>query len=216
MSDLFDNELQKVIDHISQIPITERFEESSFGYDNPAYICIDAVLSIRRQYFAFVVPRIDYFKENNSDIDSLISLLSLIEEKGYKGFQKVWNYNHPERVEILENLIRQFLAYNEKNNYQDELKAMKNWALSTSPNDYRYFGVPGIGMATFQYLRMLCGAQTVKPDVHIKNAINLALDRQVSDIEAIVFIELASQELDLPTSVLDHNIWRHYAEKPSE
>ncbi len=216
MSDQFTQELHKLIDHLSNIPITAKLEANEFGYDNPVDICMDAVLSIRRKYYSFVVPRLEYFRENQPEIRSLQRLAALIRSAGHEEFCKLWNYNHFARVELLENLVQRFIAYNTENNFEEELKGMQHWARLSSPQDYRRFGVKGIGLATFQYLRMLLGVQTVKPDVHIKKAISLALGRKISDAEAITFIEKASQKLDLPATVLDHNIWRYYAEKPTE
>lgn len=213
MTDKFTQELQKLIDHLSDILIIEEIETNEFGYDNSVDICMDAVLSIRRKYYAFVVPRLEQFRNKNPEIRSLHTLLMLIQSSGHEEFCNIWNYNHLVRVQLLESLIRRFITYNTENNFQNELEGMKDWAKRSSPKDYRNFGVKGIGLATFQYLRMLLGVQTVKPDVHIKNSIGIVLNRDVNDFEAIEFIEHASEKLGLPATVLDHNIWRYYADK---
>jgi hypothetical protein len=185
MSDQFTQELQKLIDYLSNISITEKLEANEFGYDNPVDICMDAVLSIRRKYYAFVVPRLEYFRKNCPEIKSLQAILALIHSVGHEEFCKLWNYNHLARVQLLEALVQRFITYVTEINFQDELKGMQHWANNAQPQDYQHFGVKGVGLATFQYLRMLLG------------------------------VEKASQKLDLPATVLDHNIWLHYAEKPT-
>lgn len=214
MSNKFEQEIKQLTAYISQnIPITEKFQEGGFDYDNPVDVCMDAVLSIRRKYNAFVIPRLENFRENYPNITTLKSLSKMIADLGPEKFCTAWNYNHPARVEMLESLTQRFLKYNEANNIQAELEGMQHWANSVSVLNYQDFGVKGIGLATFQYLRMLLGVQTVKPDVHIKKACGLALNRTVNDLEAIELIEQVSKQLGLPATVVDHNIWKKFAQK---
>lgn len=214
MSDKFEQEIKQLTAYISQnIPITQKFQDEEFGYDNPVDVCIDAVLSIRRKYNSFVIPRLEQFKQNYPDINTLSALSKMIHDLGPEQFCTAWNYNHSARVEMLQSLTQRFLEYNEANNFQEELNGMKHWANSVSVSKYKDFGVKGIGLATFQYLRMLLGVQTVKPDVHIKKACGLALNRTVNDLEAIELIEQVSKRLDLPATVVDHNIWKKFAQK---
>ena len=58
---------------------------------------------------------------------------------------------------------------------------------------------------------MLFGVSTVKPDVHIKKAVSLALNKQVSDLEAIWLVEQASIAMGLTPIMVDHNLWRSFA-----
>ena len=115
------------------------------------------------------------------------------------------------RVKTLENLVNRYMAYANEINEANDLVAMKDWAQKSSVMDYEKFGVNGIGLATFQYLRMMLGVSTVKPDVHIKRAVSSALSRRVADLEAIWLVEKASEEMGLPATLVDHNLWRNFA-----
>jgi hypothetical protein len=213
-SRLTDNsDVNDLVKYISKIPVANELKPEEFGYPNPVHNCLDAVLSINRRYNEFVLPRIKHFQTHYPQIKTLKQLRSLIQEKGYEGFNRVWQYNHLDRVKMLDDLAKKFISYAEEIHESDDLAAMKNWANKVSPKDYDKFGVHGIGLATFQYLRMLSGVSTVKPDVHIKKAVGYALGRQVSDMEAIWLVEQASKEMGLPATTVDHNLWQYYSSK---
>ena len=57
------------------------------------------------------------------------------------------------------------------------------------PEDYLTLNIKGCGIACFQWLRMLFGADTAKPDVHIVNFLSENLGKKVSQIEAVYLME---------------------------
>lgn len=181
------------------------------SYENAALICIDAVLSINRKYYKFVVPRISYFQENYAEIDNLEKLLVLLEKEKILGFNKCWNYNHIQRAEILYNLTRKMITIANEHKDLKELDALKLWARTTSPIDYQTFNVEGIGLATFQYIRMMLGAKTIKPDVHIKRIITNVLNKKISDIYVITLFEKACNDLGMDIAEVEHNLWLNEA-----
>jgi hypothetical protein len=199
-----------MVGYLAHIPLLD-FQAAEYGYENATHICLDAVLSINRRYFRFVVPRIKYFQENYPDVTTLAQLKNLIQKFGYNGFAAVWNYKHPSRVETLECLVNKYIKYNGANSFSEDLAGMRHWANYANVLDYMHFGVKGIGLATFQYLRMLLGVPTVKPDVHIKRAVSEALHRKVTDLEAISIVEQASKEIGLSATIVDHSLWRVFA-----
>ena len=181
---------------------------AEFGYDHPVLVCLDAVLSIRRPYQTFVVPRINAFRERYGDVDTLPNLRKLIEQHSEDGFVDVWNYRHPERVRMLDALAVFFLAHGEKHCFTDDLAAMRHWAEHFNVAHKQSLDVAGIGPATTQYLRMLLGVSTVKPDRHIHRTVQQALGRRVTNGEAISLVEAVAKRLGVGALVLDHAIWR--------
>lgn len=202
-----ESDLGKLIEFIQQLPIEKNIKPDEFGYENPILILLDAVLSINRQYYPFVVPRINDFQKRYPEINNLNSLVDLINSVGIDNFNIVWNYNHPERVKILLDLTNKFISYRNKIMLIDDLQTMKHYASNTSVYDYKNFNVKGIGLATFQYLRMMLGVSTIKPDVHIKKAISKVLNRKIGDLEVIDLLETACKALEIPATTIDHNIW---------
>ena len=183
-----------------------------YGYDNPVLICLDAVLAIQRRYKQFVVPRISRFQQEYPHIRSLSDLKQLIERYGHRRFgEQVWNYRYLPRIQTLELLVNWFLAYQQKHGFADDLEAIRYWAQQPYQEPLSAYGVRGIGIATTQYLRMLTGADTVKPDVRIHQAIEDALGRSVENEEAISLIEEAARRLGVGATTLDHAIWKFYS-----
>ena len=54
---------------------------------------------------------------------------------------------------------------------------------------------------------MLFGADTTKPDVHIKRFVSGILSREVSDIESLFLLEAASKRAGLSARAVDYFIW---------
>ena len=205
-----ENDLLLLKEYLSNI------EKKALGnYENAVLVCLDSVLSINRKYYTFVVPRITYFQNKYPNITKLDDLCKLIETTGIDGFKECWNYNHPERVKILYDLCNRLIKVVSLNKDKNELISLKKWAIQSSVNDYNNFDVTGIGFATFQYIRMLLGANTVKPDVHIKNKISEIVGRRVNDKYAVELFEMACNELKLNIADVEHYIWKKKA-KDSE
>lgn len=210
------NDLEKIMNFIKTVD-SSKFEGNSLGnYKTAVLICIDAVLSINRQYYKFVVPRINYFQNKYSYVIELRQLLSLIEEKGIEGFSECWNYKHNDRVETLYLLVQKLIDIAKQYPSVSELESLKVWAKQSLPSDYKEFKVKGIGLATYQYIRMMLGASTVKPDIHIKRAISNVLNKNISDIDAINLFEQACRNLNLDTAVIDHNLWLQLASNAND
>ena len=98
----------------------------------------------------------------------------------------------------------------------DELISLRKWASDASVLDYDKFGVKGIGFTTYQYIRMLLGANTVKPDVHIKNKISEIVGRKVNDKYAVQLFESACRNLKLNIVDVEHYIWKKNANNSEE
>lgn len=74
--------------------------------------------------------------------------------------------------------------------------------------------VPGFKLAGFQYLRMLFGAETTKPDVHILRYVARTLNRPPATranemVRAVYAVERAGELLGVSVRSLDVAIWEH-------
>ena len=206
-------EIQKYIEFINSLDLTFDKKQEEYGYDNPVILLMDATLSINRQYNKFVLPRLEYFKQRFPNINTLQKLSNLIAEKGINNFGGVWNYNHPKRVEILQNLTMFFLNYKAKNSIEDDLKSMKHWAKNVDINSGKILPIDGIGFATGQYIRKMLGVDSIKPDVHIKKSIFEGIGEKMSDKKTVSFIEKIAKEMGISATALDYAIWKHYSLK---
>lgn len=207
-----DTQIDSFVKWISSVDLDFNAKPKEFDYRNIVPILIDAVLSMNRQYESFVVPRVNAFERQYPEICSLRALHTLITGKGEDGFREVWNYNHPDRVRILKDLVEFFLAYKDEGTFQTDRDAMMHWA-----NTGIILPVKGFAYKTTQYLRMMLGVSTVKPDIHVRRAAEDAVGNKLSDINVVKLIELAAVQIGKDARDLDYAIWKHLSAKnPSE
>lgn len=178
-----------------------------FHYGESALICLDTVLSIGRDHGDFVEPRMNHFLQHWPRVRSLPDLRWLIERKGPGGLAAVWNYWHPARAQTLERLVDWFLIYQREHDINDDLDAMRHWALQPGSQKLNE-DVDGLGFAPMQYIRMLAGADTVMPDQQIRRAVGAALGYRgpAGEKTAVEMLEAAALRLDVEARKLDSAI----------
>ncbi len=94
---------------------------------------------------------------------------------------------------------------------QTERERLHHWAISVCPGDYASLGIAGFGLSGFQYMRMLFGAQTTKPDVHIQRFVSEIMGYSVNDYKALLLLEQAAQIANVPLRDVDNAIWKERA-----
>ncbi len=76
-------------------------------------------------------------------------------------------------------------------------------------------GIHGLGQVTFEYFRLLCGAETSKPDIMVIAWLEGVLDERPDTPRALDLIAALTSELHRRWSepvlqrAVDHTIWRH-------
>ncbi len=177
----------------------------------PAVLVIDCVLSLNRPYDKFVVPRLDVFEEKQPKIQRITDLAKLI--AGYPTphafVQQELNYNHETRANTLQAVV-EFVCQivQGTQTIEEEKEILKQWAIQAEPYGYQTLNIKGFAIAGFQYLRMLFGADTTKPDVHIIGFLSDILNRRVSAVEALRLLEAASEQVGLSVKDVDTYIWQ--------
>lgn len=183
------------------------------NWANPPLDVLDCVLSLNRPYNGFCLPRVQSFRDRHPEIDSLQALLSLIRSypSPLEFSIRELDYQDKARVETLVGVLHYLLTAQQSIQGDSEAERLLQWAESVQPQDYRSVGVRGFGLAGFQYLRMLLGAQAAKPDVHIISFVSKAVGDEVGDAEALSLLEEACAFLQWPLSDLDYEIWEKLA-----
>ena len=92
-----------------------------------------------------------------------------------------------------------------------EEETLKQWAINAEPDGYKELGIKGVKIATFQWLRMLFGADTSKPDVHVMNFINETIDRELLEDECVLLIKGVASYLEVSEREVDGAIWNFMA-----
>ena len=175
----------------------------------PPVRVIDCVLSLNRNYKSVVEPRVNDFAANYPGIKTCESLRDAMLAATPEAFLRTHLDTRDARraatlmgvVEFAIDAQRAFPAGSEE-------ASLRGWATGARPGDYLAVGVRGFGLAGFQYLRMLFGANTAKPDRHIINYVTKAVGREVSDAEALYAMERAAKLGDFSAAWLDQEIWQ--------
>lgn len=196
------NDIEKIKNELDNITIVDSLNY----YDNPCLVILDAVMSRSRVYEKTVVPKIKYFKEHHSDINTLETLIDVINEVGPENFApKYLDYRFKQLGQVI---LDTAIVFHDNKAEGNDLESMKQFA--SSPNFYKEIQkVKGIGIATARYLAILLNIDTVKPDVHILKFISNALGRKVKEQEAIDLLTDVAKEMNKPVAIIDNSIWQY-------
>jgi hypothetical protein len=170
---------------------------------------IDCVLSLNRNYDRFVVPRLDAFENRFPDTTTVKHLRDLMDtfDSPATFVHDALNYRDAPRAQVLSSVIDYLLGMMAATEGDSELEKLAHWARASRPEEYRRLGIRGFALAGFQYLRMLFGANTTKPDVHIRRYVGVAIGHRVSDVEALSLLEEAATRYGLTLRDVDTTIW---------
>lgn len=78
-----------------------------------------------------------------------------------------------------------------------------------------YLAVPGCGPVTWRYLRMLIGANDVKPDTWVMRFVRDELPEATNPSDAAALITAVAARMGVDAPILDHAIWAHSRAKSS-
>jgi len=179
----------------------------------PAVRVIDCVLSLNRNYDKVVVPMLDRFEQQHPEVRSIRELQALITRySSCNAFvEDVLDYHDADCAATLRDVVNWLVTVGRWGLYEEQLSNLQLWASEARPTDYQDLGIRGFGLAGFQYLRMLFGANTTKPDVHICQYVADFIGRRVSDVEALGLLERAAAGAGLKLPDLDTTIWENAA-----
>jgi hypothetical protein len=179
----------------------------------PALKIIDCVLSLNRDYKRVVEPRVNEFGRTHPGVRSCADLREMITTaESPAGFlEGHLRTKDPSRAATLLGVTEFALLAQASFKQDDEEARLAAWAADARPGDYLEVGVRGFALAGFQYLRILFGADTVKPDRHIIRWVAQATGREeheVGDVEALYAMERAAKQGEFSAAWLDHEVWK--------
>jgi hypothetical protein len=180
---------------------------------NPALNVLDCVLSLNRRYDSVVLPRVTRFAEKHTGVDTLQALQDLMGSypSPFEFSAAELDYEDSRRADTLRGVISYLLDVEQNFPGSSELQRLRAWANWARPGDYAFTGVRGFGLAGFQYLRLLLGANTAKPDVWICRFVSESIARPVGPAEALFLLERAARRANLHLRDIDAAIWSQSA-----
>jgi hypothetical protein len=183
----------------------------------PALRVIDCVLSLNRRYDSFVVPRLDRFEREHPGIRTVSDLQGLIANYSSPGrfVVEVLDYRDEKRAATLSAVVDWLATVSGSGTYAEQLSNLQRWVAKAHPAGHAALRISRFGLGGFQYLRMLFGANTTKPDVHICRYVASCVGHSVSDVEALQLLEHAAVETGIFLRDLDTTIWEGSARRSS-
>ena len=190
---------------------------------SPAVKVINSVLSLRRPYRTVVKPRLDAFQENNPDVIQVSDLVNLMAryDTPYDFLKAELDFGSELKATAIDDVVEKLCGIINASPSVPEEDAIRQWALHANPGGYRVWKITNFGIAGFQWLRVLFGADTVKPDTHILNFLADTLNERFPQtsykkkLEAVGLIEEASAHSEFSARDIDRIIWLFMSETPN-
>ena len=191
--------LKKTVDsYMKQVPMVhehcDRCLASARWHGNALLMIIDAAFdSIGLNYFQSVVPKVELFRLKYVDTGHIVSMedLAAADVDGLKSLWKNARSWHV-AIEVAAHLVTVKLR-----NGTGDRDALIRWAQHAPLDGWEddpVGSISGVGINTYQYLRMMGGVDTVMPDKIVKKVIyeilNIAgMERPDGDLEFIRMLE---------------------------
>jgi hypothetical protein len=188
---------------------------------------LDCVLSLHRPYDEFVVPRLDGFRRQCPDVNTLADLAQCVARHGghVQFYKEVLDYDYPEAAQMFGRMLAFLLGETSSHPGATEAQSLAAWARNANVNGYKRIwvdqngdstNIPMFGIAGWQYLRMLFGADTCKPDVAVKGFAKGCLKKSLSGVSIVEVMEQAAPLVPQlgangkPVREADRRIWNQY------
>ena len=167
---IVDSYMQKVFglrEHCERCLRTERWGGSV------VLMVVDAAFtSIGLNYFTAVVPKVEEFSRKFVETGRIRDLKDLA-EADIDELRKVWRNRRSWKI------AKEIASYLSTISENDKT-ALRTWARNAGLENWRedpIGRIKGVGLVTFQYLRMMGGVDTVMPDKIVKRVINEILEK---------------------------------------
>lgn len=186
--------------------VRERAERYGHEYfHRRAAMVFDVVASRQRRYRSRVLPMVAEFEKTAASASLVV--LARTGPKGNFGLREG-------EAETMRKVAAGLVRYATDNSLVEDEDIIAGWAANAEPFVFApklepYVGsVHGIGGALFAYLRMRCGANSIKPDVRVYKALqSLGLAVPRDDNAIILICQELSDALGISALELDQLLW---------
>ena len=181
-----------------QVPMvyehTNRCLACARWYSNPVLMVVDAAFdSIGLNYIQSIVPKVELFRQRYVTTGKIKKYEDLV-DTDEASLREIWKNARSWRVA---KDISTYLAGLRKELHADDRTTLIHWAKNSPLKGWKddpVGRINGVGLITYQYLRMMGGVDTVMPDKIVKKVISEMLNKaDVScpedDIGFVLFIE---------------------------
>lgn len=131
-----------------------------------------AFTSIGLNYFTAVIPKVEQFNKKFVETGKIDTLKELAEVDS-DGLREIWR--NKRSWKIAKNIAHYLSTIT-----NDDRSAFRSWARNACLEEWKedpIGKINGVGLVTFQYLRMMGGIDTVMPDKIVKRVMNQILEK---------------------------------------
>lgn len=191
--------LKKIVEvYMNKVPMVHehcnRCLASARWHSNAVLMVVDAAFdSIGLNYFQSVVPQVELFRKEYVETGKIRFMEDLGKADDSK-LKEIWKNARSWNVA---REIARYLVTLKKRHKLDDRAALIRWAKNAPLSDWELDpmgGINGVGINTYQYLRMMGGVDTVMPDKIVKKVIYEILNKAIvplpgSDLDFILLVE---------------------------
>jgi len=162
--------------YLSRIPELKYYcdrclKTERWGSSVPLMIVDASFTSIGLNYFTAVVPKVMKFKKDFVD-KGIVKDVCDLAKFDYRKASYIWR--NERSWKIIREISKYFCKLKKERNLNDK-EVLRAWAKKS--NIYNFKNDPigkikGVGIITFQYLRMMGGIDTIMPDKIVKRVLN--------------------------------------------
>ncbi len=205
-ADSYMQQVPEVSDYIERCLRTERWD------GNVVLMVVDAAFtSIGLNYFQSVVPRVEQFRQEFVESGRIRTVEDLVAADTNE-LEKVWK--NKRSWQMAKSAVS-YLAGVKKEKGFDDRQAFIYWAKNASLDNWEedpIGKIKGVGINSYQYLRMMGGVDTVMPDKIVKRVIAEMLakanvDMPSTDIEFVRFMERIAPDVGYKAIALCWMTW---------
>jgi hypothetical protein len=186
--------------------------------DDPLLLLADAAGTTTGQsYFTHVKPSVEAFQTHFLETDRITSFAELASlNQQDTTLEQIFEAQRKRRVlvegaDVLANI-----------DAETDLVRLQEWAHHADPTNHSmdpFGGINGVGLRTFQYLRMIAGIDTVKPDIQVKRFVETLAEETGDphldpsrDQTVLESCQWLAEETDYRMIELDQIAWWHFSE----
>ena len=214
--------LDKILAKIRQIAPDPLPRDKTVLDHTPAVKVINSVLSLGMDYRRVIEPKLDAFQDKTPDVRQVTELAAFIKdyETPIDFLSNEFNYKPKpksiRKANAINSICEKLCGIINASSSVPEEDAIRQWALQAKPEGYRIWNITEFRLTGFQWLRVLFGADTSKPDRRILKFLSKTLDKEFPDsdkkkLEAVALIEDASAHSEFSARDIDRIIWGHHA-----
>ena len=192
-------EIRKVLDNYPDVKIAAR-QLPRLYTGQRGLMVVDVVASRQRKYEEYVKPKLlPTYVDRAKDL----SLASLADKA------PTWMKLRVGEALVMKQVAQQIIDYSKKISESGEDGLCKAWAEDKAYSS-QVLEIKGIGPALYQYLRMLCGADSLKSDLRVKRGLKtLGLPVEwFTDEGVLVLCEMLAEEVQCTLIELDQCLYQ--------